>query len=81
MWGTDIFHDPALVFRENTDIVVTLISGVGWATYMIIRDTISEKQRRSPRINYCSMALGALMLLGATVLTNNITSITFDDGL
>jgi len=72
------FHDSLLVFEEVIGIVVTLVSGIGWATYMIIsKYYLRENKENVITLTACSMALGSLILLGTTSLTGNITMVSF----
>ena len=59
-------------------ILLTLISGVGWAAYMIIsRHYLSNYGESVITLTACSMAAGAVMLLGTTVYTRNIVPVSF----
>ncbi|MGD8544952.1 MAG: DMT family transporter [Candidatus Bathyarchaeota archaeon] len=59
-------------------ILLTLISGVGWAAYMIVSRHYLSKYRESIiTLTACSMAAGAIMLLGTTVYTGNIVTVSF----
>jgi drug/metabolite transporter (DMT)-like permease len=62
-----------------TGVLLTLVSGVGWASYMIIsRHYLSKNQENVIELTTCSMVAGAVMLLGATTLTGNIVSLSLD---
>lgn len=73
------FYDSLLVIEEIIGILVTLISGIGWAVYMIVsRYYLRENKENVIVLTTCSMTLGSLMLLGTTVLTGNITIVSFN---
>jgi drug/metabolite transporter (DMT)-like permease len=73
------FYDSLLVGEEVIGILVTLISGIGWAAYMIVsRYYLRENKENVIVLTTCSMALGSLMLLVTTVLTKNITMVSFN---
>ncbi|UCH31292.1 MAG: EamA family transporter [Candidatus Bathyarchaeota archaeon] len=63
-------------------VLLTLISGVGWASYMIIsRHYLSQNRENVITLTTCSMVAGSVMLLGATTLTGNNVSLSFDSWL
>ena len=74
------FYSALLDIGMITGVLITLISGVGWAIYMII-------SRYYLRINYenvitltsISMLFGGLMLLSATIITGNIVNVSFNN--
>jgi len=66
------FASSILVFEEILGIIVTIISGIGWAAYMIItRYCLREDKEDVMVLTTYSMGFGSLMLLGATILTGN----------
>ncbi|MCW4020466.1 MAG: DMT family transporter [Candidatus Bathyarchaeota archaeon] len=72
------FYDALPVFEEVTGILVTLVSGIGWAAYMVLsRHYLNERKENVIVLTVCSMGLGALMLLGTTALTGNIITVSF----
>jgi drug/metabolite transporter (DMT)-like permease len=63
-------------------VVLTLISGVGWASFMILsRHYLSRNHENVIALTTYSMTAGAFMLLGATTLTGNIALLSFDSWL
>jgi drug/metabolite transporter (DMT)-like permease len=73
------FYDSLLLFKEFVGILLTLISGVGWAGYMIIsRYYLREGKETVIVLTAFSMLLGSLMLLGTTALTGNITAVSYN---
>ncbi|NJE08664.1 hypothetical protein E3E31_09050 [Thermococcus sp. M39] len=68
------FTGSTLIFNEALGIVVTLISGIGWAMYMVLmRHYLRKNQESVIALTAWSMTLGSLMLFGATVLSGNLT--------
>ncbi len=66
------FHGSNLVFEGIIGVVITFISSIGWATYMVIsRYYLRGNSENVVVLTSCSMAMGSLMLLGTTVLTRN----------
>ncbi len=67
------FANSTLVFSRFIGIVVTFISGIGWATYMVIsRYYLRDNKENVITLTTYSMALGSLLLLGTTVVTSDI---------
>ena len=65
--------------EKVTGVLVTLVSGVGWALYMIIsRYYLSKNNESVVTFTTCSMLSGAFMLLVATTLTGNIVMVSFN---
>lgn len=55
-------------------MVVTALSGVGWAVYMVIsRHYLKDGRVDVVELTTYSMGSGSLMLLGTTAITGNIT--------
>jgi len=79
IFGVIIFFYDALGDVEMvTGVLVTLISGVGWAFYMIISRRYLVKDNESViTLTSMSMLFGAFMLLGATGLTGNMVNVSF----
>jgi drug/metabolite transporter (DMT)-like permease len=72
------FYDSFRVVEELVGFLVTLASGIGWATYMIIsRFYLREHKADTIVMTTSSMSFGSLMLLGATVFTGNIMTVSF----
>ncbi|RLG78325.1 MAG: hypothetical protein DRO14_00995 [Thermoprotei archaeon] len=67
------FSSLPLVLSDVLGVFLTVLSGIGWATYMIM----SRYYLRNNRINVFtptsySMSFGSLLLLAAAILSNNI---------
>jgi drug/metabolite transporter (DMT)-like permease len=80
LFGVIIFFYDALGdVGMVTGVLVTLISGVGWAFYMIISRRYLVKDNESViTLTSMSMLFGAFMLLGATGLTGNMVNVSFN---
>lgn len=73
------FYDSLQQVGMITGVLVTLISGIGWALYMIIlRRHLIKNNENIITITSISMFFGAIMLLVATGLTNNIVNVSFN---
>lgn len=73
------FYDSLLASGKVMGLVVTFVSGVGWAFYMIVsRHILRENKENVLVLTVYSMALGSLMLLGTTALTGNLTTVSFN---
>jgi drug/metabolite transporter (DMT)-like permease len=73
------FYDTLGDVGMVTGVLVTLISGVGWAFYMIISRRYFVKDNESViTLTSMSMLFGAFMLLGATGLTGNMVNVSFN---
>ena len=73
------FYDSLQQVGMITGVLVTLISGIGWALYMIIlRRYLKKDNEKIITITSFSMFFGAIMLLIATGLTNNIVNVSFN---
>jgi len=73
------FYDALAGLEKVTGVLVTLVSGVGWALYMIIsRYYLSKNDESVVTLTTCSMLSGAFMLLLATTLTGNIVTVSFN---
>jgi drug/metabolite transporter (DMT)-like permease len=71
------FYDALAGVGKVTGVLVTLVSGVGWAVYMIIsRYYLSENVESVITLTTCSMVSGSFMLLGTTILTGNIVAVS-----
>jgi len=67
------FSSTALVFKEIVGVIITFTSGIGWALYMVILKYHLKTSREDIIIlTSYSMMSGSLMLLGATVMVENI---------
>jgi drug/metabolite transporter (DMT)-like permease len=63
-----------------TGVLITLISGVGWAIYMIIsRYYLRKNYENVITLTSISMLFGGLMLLSATIITGNIVNVSFNN--
>jgi drug/metabolite transporter (DMT)-like permease len=72
------FYDALVGVGKVTGVLVTLVSGVGWAVYMIIsRYYLSGNVESVITLTTCSMVSGSFMLLGTTTLTGNIVAVSF----
>ena len=72
------FYDALAGVGEVTGVLVTLVSGVGWAVYMIIsRYYLTRNVGGIITLTTCSMVSGSFMLLGMTTLTGNIVAVSF----
>ncbi|KPU62966.1 hypothetical protein EP1X_06305 [Thermococcus sp. EP1] len=68
------FTESVLVFNERIGILITLVSGIGWAVYMILmRHYLRENHESVISLTAISMGVGALMLLGVTASSGYIT--------
>jgi drug/metabolite transporter (DMT)-like permease len=73
------FYDALGGVGKVTGVLVTLVSGVGWAIYMIIsRYSLSRNEESVMILTTCSMIFGSLMLLGTTTVTGNIVAVSFN---
>ena len=79
--GVVIFFYSALPdIRMITGVLITLISGVGWAIYMIIsRYYLRKNYENVITLTSISMLFGGLMLLSATIITGNIVNVSFNN--
>ncbi len=72
------FYDALADFGTVTGVLITLISGVGWAFYIIIsRHALAKDNESVITLTSISMLFGAFMLLGATGLTGNLVNVSF----
>ena len=78
--GVLVFFYGALPdVRMITGVLVTLISGIGWAFYMIIsRHFLGKNNENVITFTTISMLLGGFMLLSATGITGNIVNVSFN---
>jgi drug/metabolite transporter (DMT)-like permease len=78
--GVVVFFYSALQdIRMITGVLITLISGVGWAIYMIIsRHYLGKNYENVITLTSISMFFGGLMLVSATVITGNIVNVSFN---
>jgi drug/metabolite transporter (DMT)-like permease len=71
------FYGSFQMLVEIMGVLAALLSGLGWAAYMILSRHYLKKNRGNVMVfTTYSMLLGSLMLLGTTVLTGNITSVS-----
>jgi drug/metabolite transporter (DMT)-like permease len=80
LFGVMIFFYNALAdLGTTTGVLITLISGVGWACYIIIsRHYLAKDNESVIALTSISMLFGAFMLLGATGLTGNLVNVSFN---
>jgi len=72
------FSHSDLVFDDFRGIVITLISGVGWATHMVYSRSKLKKIRENIYVfTAVPMFIASLFLMGATISTGNIVNTTF----
>jgi len=72
------FANDVFLIGESVGLAATLISGIGWATYMILtRYCLRGNGESVIVLTTCSMALGSLMLLVTAILTGNIVAISY----
>jgi len=61
-----------------TGVIVTLVSGLGWAFYMVtLRHYLGKNKESVISLTSLSMLVGALMLLGTTGITGNLVNVSF----
>lgn len=61
-----------------TGVLITLISGVGWAIYMVVsRYYLGRNHENVVALTSISMLFGGLMLISATAITENIVEVSF----
>jgi drug/metabolite transporter (DMT)-like permease len=79
--GVVVFFYSALPdIKMITGVLITLISGVGWAIYMIIsRYYLRKNYENVITLTSISMLFGGLMLLSATIITGNIVTVSFNN--
>lgn len=71
----DVFADLGTL----TGVVITLISGIGWAIYITISRQYLAKDKESViTLTSIAMLFGAFMLLGATGLTGNLVPVSLN---
>lgn len=77
--GVFAFFYDTVGSLDIVGVVFTLISGVGWASYMILsRHYLNRNRENVMELTTYSMGAGAFMLLGVATLTGNITFLSFD---
>jgi len=78
--GVVVFFYSALPdIRMINGVLITLISGVGWAIYMIIsRHYLGKNYENVISLTSISMFFGGLMLISATIITGNIVNVSFN---
>lgn len=79
LFGVLIFftYDVNMI-GESMGLAATLISGIGWAAYMVLtRYRLRGKGESVIVLATSSMALGSLMLLVTAILTENIVAISY----
>ena len=67
------FSNSLLALNEVFGVLLTVLSGIGWASYMIIsRYYLRDNKIDVFILTSYSMSFGSLLLLGAAILSNNI---------
>jgi len=73
------FANDAILVGESVGLAAALISGIGWAAYMVLTRYYLRGDGESVIVlTTCSMALGSLMLLVTAILTGNIVAVSYD---
>jgi len=71
--------NDVFLIGESVGLAATLTSGIGLAAYIVLtRYSLRGNGESVIVLSTCSMALGSLMLLVATILTGNIVAIPYD---
>jgi drug/metabolite transporter (DMT)-like permease len=80
IFGVIIFFYSFLADLDMmSGMLITFVSGLGWAAYMVIsRHYLGKNNEDVISITSISMLLGALMLLGVTGVTGNIISVSLN---
>ena len=80
LFGVIIFFYDALAdFGTTVGVLITLVSGIGWAFYIIIpRHCLSKDNESVLTLTSTAMIFGAFMLLGATGLTGNLVNVSLN---
>jgi drug/metabolite transporter (DMT)-like permease len=73
------FHNGLADIGMITGVIITLISGVGWALYMTVsRHYLRKNVDSIITLTSISMFFGAFMLLGATGITGNFVNVSLN---
>jgi drug/metabolite transporter (DMT)-like permease len=73
------FYDSIGQVGMINGVLITLISGIGWALYMIIsRKYLVKDNENVIELTFISMFFGAIMLLTAAGLTGNIVNVSLN---
>jgi drug/metabolite transporter (DMT)-like permease len=73
------FHGSIVVSEGITGLFAAFFSGVGLAAFTVLsRHYLRGYRGNVVSLTVCSMALGSMMLLGATVLTQNVMAISLN---
>jgi len=76
------FHDSIQATGEIVGISVTLFSSIGWSVHMVlVRHRLWKENENVIALTVYSMSLGALMLLGTTVLFGNAINVSLSGWL
>jgi drug/metabolite transporter (DMT)-like permease len=80
LFGVIIFFYDALAdFGTVIGVLITLVSGIGWAFYIILsRHFLSKDTESVLTLTSTAMIFGAFMLLGATGLTGNLVHVSLN---
>lgn len=73
------FYDSLGQVGMINGVLITIISGVGWALYMIIsRKYLLKENENVIELTFISMFFGAIMLLITTGLTGNLVNVSLN---
>jgi len=80
LFGVIIFFYDALAdFGTAVGVLITLVSGIGWAFYIILsRHCLSKDNESVITLTSIAMIFGAFMLLGTTGLTGNLVNVSLN---
>ena len=79
---TLFFSGSRLVFSDAFSVLLTMLSSIGWASYMIIsRHYLRNGEVDLFVLTSYSMSLGSLMLLGTAILSSSLASPSMDGWL
>lgn len=73
------FYDTLADFGTAIGVLITLISGIGWAFYIVLsRHCLSKDNESVITLTSMAMIFGAFMLLGTTGLTGNLVNVSLN---
>jgi len=80
LFGVIIFFCDTLAdFGTAVGVLITLISGIGWAFYIVLsRHCLSKDNESVITLTSMAMIFGAFMLLGTTGLTGNLVNVSLN---
>jgi drug/metabolite transporter (DMT)-like permease len=80
LFGAYLFLSAPLSGVEVFGMLMTLLSGIGWAAYMVASRRLLQRDRLTPlNLTASSMLFGAMALLLASVLTEGFVSISLHE--